>query len=60
MAEGALEKIAEFRRLRYPINVLKKTCAYLGATTGIGTWIDVRDALRDETSTVQRPVAETT
>ena len=48
MAEGALAKIAEFRRLRYPINVLRKTCSYLGATTGVGAWITVRDALRDD------------
>ena len=48
MAESALAKIAEFRRLRYPINVLRKTCAYLGATTGEGAWITIRDALRDD------------
>ena len=48
MAESALAKIAEFRRLRYPINVLRKTCAYLGATTGEGAWITIRDALRDQ------------
>ena len=48
MAEGALAKIAEFRRLRYPINVLRKTCAYLGATTGVGAWITIRDALRHD------------
>ena len=48
MAEGALAKIAELRRLRYPINVLRKTCSYLGASTGVGTWITVRDALRND------------
>ena len=50
MAEGALAKIAEFRRLRYPINVLRKICSYLGASTGVGEWITVRDALRDDSN----------
>ena len=53
--DGALEKIAEFRRLRYPDSVLQKACAYLGATSGEGTWITVRNALRDKHQTVQRP-----
>ena len=44
--DGALEKIAEFRRLRYPDSVLQKACQYLGASTGEGMWITVRDALR--------------
>ena len=44
--EGALEKIAEFRRLRYPLSVLQKACNYLGATSGEGMWITVRGALR--------------
>ena len=43
---GALEKIAEFRRLHYPLSVLQKACNYLGATSGEGTWITVRNALR--------------
>ena len=63
MAESALAKIAEFRRLRYPINVLRKTCAYLGATTGEGAWINydqrhtsrpvnVRSIAEDELATI--------
>ena len=44
--EGALEKITEFRRLRYPLSVLQKACNYLGATSGEGMWITVRNALR--------------
>ena len=43
---GAVDKIAEFRRLRYPISVLQKACAYLGASSGEGMWITVRNALR--------------
>ena len=43
---GALEKIAEFRRLHYPLSVLQKACNYLGATSGEGTWLTVRNALR--------------
>ena len=45
-ARAALDKIAEFRRLRYPLSVLTKCCTYLGATTGVGQWYRVRDALR--------------
>ena len=41
------DKIAEFRRLRYPDSVLRKACNFLGATTGEGAWITVRNALRD-------------
>ena len=44
--EGALDKIAEFRRLRYPLSVLQKACNYLGASSGEGMWITVRNALR--------------
>ena len=43
---GALDKIAEFRRLHYPMSVLQKACTFLGASTGEGTWITVRNALR--------------
>ena len=45
---SALAKIAEFRRLRYPVGLLRKACAYLGATTGVRAWFDVRDVLRIE------------
>ena len=44
--QGALEKIGEFRRLHYPLSVLSKACSFLGATTGNGGWITVRNALR--------------
>ena len=43
---SGLAKVAEFRRLRYPLYVLCKTCAYLGASTGDSTWIQIRDYLR--------------
>ena len=46
LGRSALDKIAEFRRLGYPIGVLRKTCSFLAASQGIGTWITVRDALR--------------
>ena len=46
MERGALAKIAEFRRLRYPITALRRICSYLGATSGEGTWIRIREALR--------------
>ena len=43
---SALDKIAEFRGLCYPYSVLHKACTYLAASSGEGTWISVRDALR--------------
>ena len=53
---GALAKLGEFRRLRYPNSVLWKACNKLGATSGVSAWITVRNALREHT-TVQRPGA---
>ena len=55
LSASALDKIAEFRRLRYPISVLERACAYLGATSGVGTWITVRNALR---ATGNRPKSD--
>ena len=43
---SALAKVDEFRRLDYPLSVLRKACSYLGASTGEGKWIAVRNALR--------------
>jgi len=43
---GALDKMAEFRKLRYPESVLFKACNRLGASTGEGEWIRIRDTLR--------------
>ena len=39
LKEGALAKIAEFQRLRYPISVLNKACVFLAANTGEVTWL---------------------
>ena len=50
MGDAALAKIAEFRRLRYPVNILRKICSFLGASTGEATWIAVRDALRNDSN----------
>ena len=46
MGYAALEKIAEFRRLRYPKSILSKACTFLAASTGEGAWITIRNALR--------------
>ena len=43
---SALNKIAEFRDLGYPLDVLKKACLFLGATSGEAMWLTVRRALR--------------
>ena len=42
---SALQKISEFTDLQYPRSVLRGVCTYLGATTGEGTWINVRHAI---------------
>ena len=42
---SALQKLAEFAALQYPRSVLRGVCTYLGATTGEGTWINVRHAI---------------
>ena len=47
MIGGALDKAEEFRRLRYPLNTLQKACSRLGAITGQGAWITVREILRE-------------
>ena len=43
---SALAKISEFRELGYPLDVLKKACTFLAATSGERTWLTVRYALR--------------
>ena len=43
---GAIDKMAEFRKLRYPESVLFKACNRLGASSGEGEWIRIRDTLR--------------
>ena len=43
---SALDKVAEFRRLRYPLGLLRKACAYIAATSGVRQWLNVRQALR--------------
>ena len=45
LVEGALAKIAEFQRLRYPISILTKACVFLAANTGETAWFRVKDKL---------------
>ena len=40
---SARDKIKEFMKLGYPTQILRQTCNYLGASTGEGTWITIRD-----------------
>ena len=47
LRESALQKLEEFRRLRYPIGLLRGVCNFMGATTGNGTWIGIRNAISD-------------
>ena len=46
LVRAALAKIAEFRRLGYPIKMLSDACTFLGASTSCGTWIGIREILR--------------
>ena len=45
LEESAMQKLEEFRRLRYPIGLLRGVCNFMGATTGDGTWIGIRNAI---------------
>ena len=36
-------KLEEFKRLGYPIPMLKQMCNYIATTTGNGTWINIRN-----------------
>ena len=45
LIESALQKLKEFRRLRYPEGLLRGCANFMGATTGEGAWIAVRNAL---------------
>ena len=40
--DSALQKLEEFRRLRYPKSVLRGVCTYMAATTSQYEWIKVR------------------
>ena len=42
LRESALQKLAEFKRLKYPQSMLQGVCTFMGATTGEGAWIGVR------------------
>ena len=50
--DSAVAKVAEFRALRYPPSVLRKTCNYLGATSGNGTWTPPYAMRQPSTETV--------
>ena len=43
-AASARQKLEEFRLLRYPRGLLRGVCNFMGATTGNGCWISVREA----------------
>ena len=40
---SALMKLEEFRKLRYPVHLLRKVCAQVATTTGEGAWIGIRN-----------------
>ena len=43
MRQSARNKLEEFKRLGYPIPMLKQMCNYIATTTGNGTWINIRN-----------------
>ena len=45
MMESAKHKLQEFRRLEYPVAVLKQICNYIATTTGNRRWIHIRNGL---------------
>ena len=45
LRESALQKLEEFRQLGYPRGLLRGVCNFMGATTGNGGWITVRNLL---------------
>ena len=45
LRDSALQKLEEFRRLGYPRGLLRGVCNFMGATTGNGGWITVRNLL---------------
>jgi hypothetical protein len=45
LRDSALQKLEEFRRLGFPPGLLRGVCNFMGATTGEGAWIGVRNAL---------------
>ena len=45
LRQSAIQKLAEFRRLGYPLGLLRGVCNFMGATTSEGAWIGVRNAI---------------
>ena len=42
---SAIKKLKEFENLDYPVGMLRNACNRLGATTGEGAWIGIRNRL---------------
>ena len=42
---SAIRKLKEFENLEYPVGMLRNACNRLGATTGEGAWIGIRNRL---------------
>jgi len=45
LRQSASQKLEEFKRLGYPEGLLKGVCNFMGATTGNGEWITVRNSI---------------
>ena len=45
LTESAVQKLAEFARLRYPRGLLRGVCNYMYVKTRAGAWMDARDKL---------------
>lgn len=45
IVSAAMQKIAEFRRLKYPMSIIRGACTYVAATSGNARWLDVRSVI---------------
>jgi len=42
---SALQKLEEFRRLHYPMTVMRGVCTYMSSCTGVYEWIKIRSVV---------------
>ena len=48
LRSSAIQKLAEFHRLEYPLGLLRVACHHMYVTTGDDTWREVKHTVRDE------------
>ena len=45
--DSAIDKLREFVNLSYPLNLLRSACSLLAYTSGVRTWLAVRNSIDD-------------